>query len=277
MTLPLRTGLRDLSLIGNTRLNRQLNHRAFYEEPTDPTPPAETTYTAEDFQALQAQVEALTQDKTKLTGVIENLRKSEKGYKTVKAILGDTDPEKLQEYVTAEERARTAQEKTEQQVLLARQEVEAEWKTKLDESSSQVSKLQQQIVNSKIEQDLLRAYTQNGGIYQDFGTFHLLAQGNVSYNQKGAVEIRDDVGELLIFRPADPKETERQASLGDFMTMVADGQIDKYQFRHSTGMKRCMEAYNKSSGANLPGSNGTGGKDGWKNLEGDALWQAAFQ
>lgn len=268
--------IQDLALVGNSRLNRLINHRAYYQDPPDPAS-EEITYSASDYQALQAQVEALDQDKEKLTGVIENLRKSEKGYKTVKAILGDTNPEKLQEYVAAEEKARTMEERREQDILAARKEVKTEYQAQLDEANAKAEKAIAQAVSQKKEQQILRAYTQNGGINEDFVTFATLAEGNVEYNNKGTIEIRDDANVVLMFKPSDPKEDERPATLEDFMVMISDGQIDRYQFRHAKGLKRCTEAYNKASGANLPGSSSANGRENWRNLEGDALWAAAFK
>lgn len=269
--------LRDTAILGNSRVSRLLSNRSFYEEPTNPpSPPQEKTYSQEEFQALQAQVDSLSQDKEKLSGVIGNLRPFEKKYKTVAAVLGNTDPEKLQELVASEEKARSMQEDLDQRILLARQETSGEYQKQIDEMEMKLKKAQSQEASVAKEYQIFQSYNQNGGNPEEFASFALLASQNVGQSNDGKSEIRDDNKTLLIFKPSDPKEQERPATLNDFMTMIADGQIDKYEFRHSTGLKRCMKAYNQSSGAGIPGSSSGGKSEGWKDQTGDALWNSAF-
>jgi hypothetical protein len=229
------------------------------------------------YEEVSAKFQAAADEIAGRKKALASAREFERKYKRYQAVLGDTAPERLKELMDADQRSAEIEQNLESRLLEERQRVEREKQAQLDEVRSEADKARDLAAQVTKRYDVFRAYNQKGGLPPRFESFAALSEANISYDKEGSVEIRDDAGKLLTFKPKDLKEQERKASLEDFIEMVSSGGIDEYKFQHAEAMKLCMEVYNGSSGSGLPSINGSGSSSGdWKSLSGDALWQGAL-
>ena len=212
----------------------------------------------EDLQAQIAQLQSTLANKD---GIINKLRPIERKWNAVAAGLSE---DRLEELKQADQKLVELQSQQEQAALKLRREIAAEYDPKLQELNKQKSTLEQQLEGKNLEYDIFRAYNANGGIGEHFESFIELSKGNFERNKDGHLQVRDDAGNLIIYKDPDAKagmESERVATAADFIKMLADGTIakSKYQFRRLPMLQFAMDSYNKASGPLLPDDTGYNG------------------
>ena len=213
------------------------------------------------IESLQAEIQSLKQTAENQAGVIQNLRGFERKYKLAAEAVGDMDPSRLQQLKNAEENLAAQQRQSEDAALKIRQDVIAEYDPKLKTANSEKEALQSQLDDANLTYDIFRAFNNNGGIGSRFESFKQLAASNFERNKDGGLQIRDDAGELVIYKDPDAPtgtDSERVATPADFMKMLSSGAIAKsrFQFNQLEMLQLTLEAYNKSDGPLLPGNNG---------------------
>lgn len=209
-------------------------------------------------EELQAQIAELRNTLAGKEEVINKLRPIERKYKTIAAGLSD---ERLQELKVADQRLAEVQSQKEQEALKIRQQVAAEYDPKIQELTKEKADLQSQLKQSQLTYQIFKAFNANGGIGSRFQSFQQLASPNFERNEKGLLQIRDDAGQLVIYKDPDAKagtESERVATPADFLKMLGDGTIGKsiYQFNQLEMLQLTLEPFNKAGGPLLPGNNG---------------------
>jgi hypothetical protein len=211
-----------------------------------PTP--SPTIDPSQFQELQDKVKAYE-------GIIEKLRPVERNYKKLEAILGDTNPERLQELREAEQRYQQSQKDQEQVLLQTRNEVAQEYEPRIKDLNDQLSDRDKRMKEIDREYQLYQEFNRNEGIGKKFKTFIRLASDYVVEKQDGTFQVVDESGKQVIYK--DKESGDRVATPGDFMKMLASGiPMDAYKFTDLDSLRRTFEPYNKAMGAGLPTANG---------------------
>jgi len=188
-------------------------------------------------------------------GIIEKLRPVERNYKKLEAILGDTDPERLQQLRDAESKAQMQESQIEQQLLAARNEVAKEYEPRIQDLNSQLDERDKRMKEIDREYQLYQEFNRNEGIGKKFKTFMRLASDYVTEKSDGSLQVVDEAGKQVIYKDKD--SGDRVASPGDFMKMLASGaSMESYQFTDLDSLRTTFEPYNKAQGVNLPSSNG---------------------
>lgn len=206
------------------------------------------------LEQLQAQISDLQSKTQGQEALITKLRGFERQYRSLEAIVGETNPEKLQALRDAQKNLEQQQAQAEQAVLKAKTEVSQEYKSKLDATTQQLTTAQQEAEKVRTQFDLFKAFNANGGIGSRFEAFLNLASANFERTEKGTLQVRDDAGTLIT--ATDDKGVAMPVSPQKFIKMLNAGELDNYQFNQREMLQLTLEAYNKSSGAGLPGSNG---------------------
>ena len=205
--------------------------------------------------AVDPRIEELQAKLQSYEGIIEKLRPVERSYKKLEAILGDTDPERLQQLRDAESRSRQQESEIEQKLLAARNEVAKEYEPRIEDLNSQLSERDKRMKEIDREYQLYQDFNRNEGIGKKFKTFMRLASDYVTEKSDGSFQVVDESGKQVIYK--DKESGDRVASPGDFMKMLASGaSMEAYQFTDLDSLRRTFEPYNKAQGVNLPSSNG---------------------
>lgn len=232
-----------------------------------------------DVVALQAQVKELQEANQAKDGIIQKLRPIERKWNTV---AGGLSEQRLEELKIADQRLAELQQQQEQSALKIRQEVASEYDPKIQGLTKEKEQLTSRLQQTQLTYDIFREFNANGGIGSRFEAFTQLAGKNFERNKEGHLQIRDDAGQLLIYKDPDAKagsELERVATPADFMKMLADGTIVKsnYQFNQLEMLQLTLEAHNKASGAGLPGNPGYNGTKPLQEMSQAELGKLAFK
>ena len=245
----------------------------------DAEPPGQDTATSgsggPSLEQLQAQ---LQQSQAKAEGqeaLIAKLRLFERQYKSLEAIVGETNPEKLQELREAATQLEQQKAKAEQAVMQARTEVTQEYKGKLETVTDQLTTAQKEAQAVQTKFALFQAFNGNGGIGSRFEAFVNLAATNFERLPSGELQVRDDAGTLIT--ATDEQGVAKPVTPSTFVKLLASGGLDNYQLNQREMLQLTLEAYNKSSGAGLPGSNGAPGGSSLQSMSQAELAKYAFQ
>ncbi|MEM9947801.1 MAG: hypothetical protein AAF810_17325 [Cyanobacteria bacterium P01_D01_bin.36] len=218
-----------------------------------PKQPAESPASPVDVEALQAQITALKAEVQAKDSVVSKLRPFERNWKKV---AGDLTPDRLTELQQSEQKLLEAQ----QQQQLEDQYRDAaaqEYTPKIQEKDSRIQALESKLAAVEMRYNLSTAFSQNGGIGQHFEGFLELASGNFKSSEQGRLNAYDDFGNMVMV--TDPKtKQDRAATPGEFVKMISNGSLEKsgYVLSKLPLLKYTVEAYNKSSGSDLPRQNG---------------------
>lgn len=208
----------------------------------------EITVSAEEFQALKAELE----NKSK---ALANSREFENKYRKVEKILGDTHPEKLLELREAQRKAEQFKELEEQARLAGRNEASEEYKPQIEQFSQRALDAEAKAQQVETRFELFESFTRNEGVGKKFKTFCNLASEYIERGKDGSLRVKDENGTEVIYR--DPKDGDRVATPDDFMKMLIKGEdLSKYQFTDLETLQHMFEPFNKAMGANLPTQNG---------------------
>ncbi len=231
--------------------------------------------------ALQSELAQLREQIDGQKNLIQTLRGFERQYKTVSGVLGDLDPERLENLKRTDERLAQQQQHQEQQALEIRQQVASEYDPKIQALNKEKQTLQDELGAVNLTFDLFRDFNANGGIGSRFQSFMKIAGGNFERNQEGGIQVRDDAGNLVIYKDPDTKpgeSSERVATPADFLKMLANGDVAKgsYRFNELEMLSLTLEAANKSSGAGLPTNSGYNTSKPLQDLSQNELGKMAF-
>lgn len=204
---------------------------------------------------VAAQIEAL---KAELAGKEDALAKSrqfERRYRSLEAIVGDTNPEKLQELRDAEQRLKQEQAERERLIIEAKNQVTSEYKGHIDELQKLNAKLtaeQQQVL---LTFDLFKEFNQAEGDGTKFDGFVTLSQGLFHRTDSGEIQVKDAKGRIVTTKDED--STLRPATPREFMKLLIAGKLDNdYDIPNADFLKMSFAPYNKAMGAGLPSGNG---------------------
>lgn len=209
---------------------------------------------APNLETLQQQLSELQQKTSGQQELIEKLRGFERQYKSLEAIVGETNPDRLQQLREAESKLKEAQAAEQQKILDARNAAADEYTGQITKLTTQLSEAQQKAAQVETTYELFQAFNGNGGIGDRFQGFVGLAGGNFERDNNGKLQVRDDAGNLVVFKPKEGPD--RVASPAEFIKMLGANQLEGYQFNQLSMLQLTLEAYNKSSGSGLPGDNG---------------------
>lgn len=219
-----------------------------------PSPPAEAPTAPVDVEALQAQIAALQAEVQAKTTVVEKLRPFERNWKK---IAGDLSPERLSALQEAEQRLAESQQQRQALEDQLRDAAAQEYTPQIQQRDAQIAELKARADAAELRYNLSTAFTQNGGIGPHFEGFLELASGNVKPSEKGQLSVYDDLGNMVMVTDPNTKQ-DRAATPGEFVKMIANGSLEKsgYVLSKLPLLKYTVEAYNKSSGSDLPRQTG---------------------
>lgn len=247
----------------------------------DPEPPAGEGLPAgsggPSVESLQQQIAQLQQEIASKDGIIGKLRPIERKWNTVAGGLSD---DRLEELRTADQRLAELQQQQEQVELEIRQRVASEYDPKIQGLTKEKEALSSQLEDSNQTYEIFRAFNANGGIGKRFESFRKLTGGNFERNNENGLQVRDDAGQLVIYKDPDAPAgaNERVATPNDFVNMLASGAISKssYQFNQLDMLLYTLEAFNKAGGPLLPDRNGYNGSKPLAEMSKSELEKAAF-
>lgn len=210
--------------------------------------------TLKSLQSLRAELDA--KDKA-----LANSRKIERQYKSIEALLGTTDPEKLQQLREAEQLRQQQESQIEEQLAAAKAaalegikptlESLRKEKTTLEETTSTLKKDNQQI---RDQFEIFRAFNEAGGIGTRFEGFVELASRYFERGEKGALQVKDTMGNVVHI---EKDGAEVPATPAQFMRLLSKGELpEKYAFTSVDMIQLAFPPANQSQGANLPTSSG---------------------
>ena len=190
-----------------------------------------------------------------LRKALANARQFEKNYKRLEAIVGDTNPEKLQELRDADQRLKHEQSERERLIIEAKNAVAAENKGTIDELQKQNSTLSSEREKIKMTFDLFKEFNQAEGDGTKFEGFVTLAQGLFERTDSGDIQVKDANGRTITTKDED--STLRPATPREFMKLLIAGKLDnEYSIPNADFLKMSFAPYNKAMGAGLPSGNG---------------------
>lgn len=224
----------------------------------------------EELQAQLSELQTKTQGQDSL---ITKLRGIERQHKSMEAILGETNPERLQQLRDAEAELQKQQSTREQAVIDARNEVATEKKEEIDHLNKQLSVAKNESAQIQTKFELFQAFNANGGIGSRFEAFLNLASNNFERDSQKHLQVRDDQGKLVVI--SDDKG-DRAATPADFIKMLGSGDLEGYQFNQMQMLQLTLEAYNKASGSGLPRDNGYNVTKPLSEMSKEELAKAAF-
>jgi hypothetical protein len=203
---------------------------------------------------LAAQLEALQNQLAAKEKALANSRQVEKNYRRLEAIVGDTNPEKLQELRDADQRLKQEQSDRERMIIEAKNSVTAEYKGTIDELQKQNSTLSSEREKIKMTFDLFKEFNQAEGDGTKFDGFVTLAQGLFERTDSGAIQVKDANGRTITTKDED--STLRPATPREFMKLLIAGKLEEYNIPNADFLKMSFAPYNKAMGAGLPSTNG---------------------
>ena len=223
------------------------------DPPTEATPPIDDPIVPK-FEGSD-QIEALKAELAAKQKALDNARQIERRYKSLEAIVGDTNPEKLQELRDAEIRLKQQQEEAERRLIEAKNSVKSEYEQQIAELSKQNSSLMTEQQKIAMTFELFRHFNAAEGDGEQFEGFITLSDGLFHRTDSGQIQVKDSMGRLVTtkdetgnLRPATPKE---------FMKLLASGRLDdEFDIKNASLLKMTFAPYNKAMGANLPSGNG---------------------
>jgi hypothetical protein len=206
---------------------------------------------SEELMAQLAALQAELQNKNK---ALENSRNIERQYKKVEAILGDTNPEKLQELREADLRFKQQQEQMDKLVIEAKNSVKSEYQQQLEELRKQNTDLSTKQQQVALTFELFKEFNAADGDGTKFDGFVTLSQGLFHRTESGELQVKDARGRLVTTK--DDDGNVRPAAPREFMKLLIAGKLDKdYDIPNSDFLKLSFSPYNKAMGAGLPNGN----------------------
>jgi hypothetical protein len=228
-----------------------------------------------DLASLQAQLQELQKQNQAYSGIIEKLRPVERNYKKLEAILGDTDPEKLQQLREADQRLKQQQDEINAKILEAQNKTAAEYKQQIEAIQKENQQLSETKRKTDLTFELFKAFNVSDGIGDSFEGFLDLSMRYFDRNQEGTLQVKDDLGKQVIFKGEDGER--RPATPAEFMKMLAADDLEDYQFSNKRLMQYSFNAYNQSKGAGLPANNGHDIPKNLSELPQSELFRYAFK
>lgn len=187
-------------------------------------------------------------------GIVEKLRPVERRFKSLEALLGTTDPEKLQELREADRRIADQQSEWETKLAAVRDETASEYKPQISKLEQQNKSLVSEHQSIKDEYELFQAFNESDGIGSRFRSFVNLGRQYFYRSQSGALQVKDIRGETIYI---DGDNGSRPATPTEFMKLLASNKLpDKYAIDQKDMLQITFNAYNKAQGANLPTNSG---------------------
>lgn len=231
--------------------------------------------TLKSLQSLRAELDA--KDKA-----LANSRKIERQYKTIEALLGTTDPEKLQQLREAEQQRQQQEAQIEEQLAAAKQaalegvkptiESLRKEKVTLEETTATLKENNQQI---KDQFEIFKAFNEADGIGTRFEGFIELASRYFERGEQGALQVKDAMGNVI---HVEKDGAEAPATPAQFMKLLSKGQLpDKYVFASMDMIQLAFPPANQSQGANLPTSSGFATSKALQEMTQAELAQHAFK
>lgn len=216
--------------------------------PADLDTPAPSGGSLADIESLRAELAAKEK-------ALANARQIERRYKSLEAIVGDTNPEKLQELRDAEIKLKQQQEEAERRLIEAKNSVKSEYEQQIAELSKQNSSLMTEKQKIDMTFELFRHFNAAEGDGEQFEGFITLSEGLFHRTDSGQIQVKDSMGRLVTtkdetgnLRPATPKE---------FMKLLAAGKLDdEFDIKNASLLKMTFAPYNKAMGAGIPSGNG---------------------
>jgi len=219
-----------------------------------PTGEAGEAETLKMLQNLRAELDAKEK-------ALANSRKIERQYKSIEALLGTTDPEKLQQLREAEQLRQQQESQMEEQLAAAKAaalegikptlETLKKEKVTLEEATATLKKDNQQI---KDQFEIFKAFNGADGIGSRFDGFIDLAARYFNRGDNGALQVKDSLGNVV---QIEESGAEAPATPAQFMKLLAKGQLpEKYVFSSLELIQQAFPPANQSQGANLPTSSG---------------------
>lgn len=195
----------------------------------------------------QSEVEALRK-------ALANARQFEKRYKSLEAIVGDTNPERLQELREAETRAKQQQEEAEKRIIDAKNSVKSEFEQQIAELNKQNAKLMTEQQKVSMTFELFRHFNGAEGDGEQFEGFITLSEGLFHRTDSGEIQVKDSMGRLITTK--DETGNLRAATPKEFMKLLAAGKLDdEFDIKNASLLKMTFAPYNKAMGAGLPSGN----------------------
>lgn len=213
-----------------------------------PTPPSGTDPAAE-LAALRAELAAKEK-------ALANARLVERRYKSLEAIVGDTNPEKLQELRDAEIKLKQQQESMDKLLLEAKNSVKTEFEQQLEELRKQNTTLTTAQKQTEMTFDLFKEFNDAEGDPKKFNGFIKLSEGLFQRTESGQIQVKDAAGKLVTTKDEDGNL--RPARPAEFMRLLISGKLDgEFIIPDSEFLKSSFAAYNKAMGSGLPSGNGS--------------------
>lgn len=229
--------------------------RVDVDPPSENGAPLEPDTLTQQFQGME-QLEALKAELAAKEKALANARQIERRYKSLEAIVGDTNPEKLQELRDAEQRLKQEQAERERMILEAKNQVTSEYKGHIDELQKLNAKLTAEQQQVSLTFDLFKEFNQAEGDGTKFDGFVTLSQGLFHRLDSGEIQVKDAKGRVITTKDED--STLRPATPKEFMKMLIAGKLDNdYDIPNADFLKMSFAPYNKAMGAGLPSGNGS--------------------
>jgi hypothetical protein len=240
-------------------------------EPSDPGPVPDNGGVGD----LQSQINELQKQNQAYAGIIEKLRPVERQYKKLEALLGDTDPEKLQQLREADTRLKQQEEVLQAKILEAQNKTAAEYKQQIEALQKQNSSFQETAEGQKLTFDIFRAFNLSEGIGDRFEGFMELSKRSFERTTGGEIHVKDDAGKQVTFK--DEQGNVRPATPAEFMKLLASDDLEGYTFQNKSLMQHSFAPYNRARGAGLPSGNGHDIPKNLSELPQSELFKYAFK
>lgn len=203
----------------------------------------------------QSEIEALRAELAAKQKALDNARQIERRYKSLEAIVGDTNPEKLQELRDAEQRLKQEQAERERLIIEAKNQVTSEYKGHIDELQKLNTKLASEQQQVALTFELFKEFNQAEGDGTKFDGFVTLSQGLFHRMDSGEIQVKDAKGRIVTTK--DDDGTLRPAMPREFMKLLIAGKLDNdYDIPNADFLKMSFAPYNKAMGAGIPSGNG---------------------
>ena len=201
-----------------------------------------------------AQLEALRAELAAKDKALGNARQVERRYKQLEAIVGDTNPEKLQELRDAETKLKQQQEESEKRLIEAKNSIKSEYEQQIQELNKQSSKLMTEQQKVAMTFDLFRHFNNAEGDGEQFEGFVTLSEGLFHRTDSGEIQVKDSAGRLVTTK--DEAGNLRPATPREFMKLLVAGKLDdEFDIKNASLLKMTFAPYNKAMGAGLPSGN----------------------
>jgi hypothetical protein len=225
------------------------------DPPGDGTAPPLDTPAPTGGDDANSQLESLRSELAAKQKALDNARQIERRYKSLEAIVGDTNPEKLQELRDAEQRLKQEQAERERLIIEAKNQVTSEYKSHIDELQKLNTKLASEQQQVALTFELFKEFNQAEGDGTKFDGFVTLSQGLFHRTDSGEIQVKDAKGRIVTTKDED--STLRPATPREFMKLLIAGKLDNdYDIPNADFLKMSFAPYNKAMGAGLPSGNG---------------------